>query len=136
MWKREIRLIIPVLFAVWNQAAAKEFLSNSILNLDNSPDYLMGNYVSFLEDIDGMDYNDVLKLYQEGHFQPLGHERLFNQGYTESLWWFAFRIKNTLEKENMVIFSPVGASIREGILYIFDDQEQLTDKQYSGFLYG
>ncbi|MCC5929615.1 MAG: hypothetical protein JJU28_10250 [Cyclobacteriaceae bacterium] len=136
MWNRIFWISILLLVTVLEESIAGKNGYESVLNIDNSPDYLMGNYISFIEDKDGMNYTQVIDAYNSGAFHSLGHERLFNKGYTESMWWFAFRLKNSLDKENKVIFSPVGASIREGILYVFDHQNQLLEKQYSGFLYG
>jgi len=76
----------------------------------------------------------VLKIFKEGGFTPL-NAKLFNKGYTESIWWFGFSMENKLDEKNKVIFSPVGAAIKEGILYSFDEQGVLKKEQYSGFLF-
>jgi signal transduction histidine kinase len=96
---------------------------------------LIGPNMFYWEEVGGNSPEQVLKKFLNGEFTSFGEARLFNKGYTESIWWFAFVLENSLDENNKVIFSPVGAAIKEGILYTFDENGGLLKEQYSGFLY-
>ncbi|WP_194975609.1 sensor histidine kinase [Aquiflexum lacus] len=96
---------------------------------------LLGSHMFYWEEVGENSPDQVLKKFLNGEFTSFGEARLFNRGYTESIWWFAFVLENSLDENNKVIFSPVGAAIKEGILYTFDENGELLLEQYSGFLY-
>ncbi|WP_373523805.1 7TM diverse intracellular signaling domain-containing protein [Aquiflexum sp.] len=98
-------------------------------------DELIGPSMFYLEEEDDSNPYQVLERFLDGQFTSFGEAKLFNKGYTESIWWFAFMLENNLNENNKVIFSPVGAAIKEGILYTFDPDGELLNEQYSGFLY-
>jgi signal transduction histidine kinase len=96
---------------------------------------LIGPKMFYWEEVGNNSPEQVLKKFLNGDFTSFGEAKLFNKGYTESIWWFAFVLENTLDENNKMIFSPVGAAIKEGILYTFDENGELLKEQYSGFLY-
>uniref|UniRef100_UPI0035945D53 7TM diverse intracellular signaling domain-containing protein n=1 Tax=Aquiflexum sp. TaxID=1872584 RepID=UPI0035945D53 len=98
-------------------------------------DVLIGPSMFYWEEDGAGNPYQVLERFLDGQFTSFGEAKLFNKGYTESIWWFAFMLENNLDENNKVIFSPVGAAIKEGILYTFDPDGKLLNEQYSGFLY-
>jgi signal transduction histidine kinase len=113
----------------------QENVSNYPIKINSAPDYPIGDHISFWKDSGNSAQEEVLKKFHQGSFSPLGHPTLFNKGYTESIWWFAFQIENELDSKNTVIFSPAGAAIREGTLYSFDESGKLMDTAYSGYIH-
>lgn len=126
--------VFMVFFSPCNLFGAESLKSGSI-SINSAPDYPIGDHISFWKDDGNTVPEEVLKKFHQGSFSPLGHPTLFNKGYTESIWWFAFQIENELDSKNSVIFSPAGAAIREGILYTFDENGILIDESYSGFIH-
>jgi signal transduction histidine kinase len=113
----------------------QENVSNYPIKINSAPDYPIGEHISFWKDNGNSAPEEALRKCQQGSFSPLGHPTLFNKGYTEFIWWFAFRIENELDSKNTVIFSPAGAAIREGTLYTFDNTGKLIETAYSGFIH-
>lgn len=100
----------------------------------DQPDYPVGEYMQYLEDHPGeLGPEAALSAYLSGNFVPLDNPRLFNKGFTESIWWFGFGIENGLETDNTLIFSPAGATIRDATLYTFDQDGKLVRAQTTGF---
>lgn len=111
-------------------------INTHAIKISDAPDYPIGEHISFWRDESNGGIDVALQKFQKGDFSPLGHPTLFNKGYTESIWWFAFQIKNGIDSKNTVIFSPAGAAIREGTLYTFDEKGVLIGTAYSGFIHG
>lgn len=117
-------------------AANQPEYSPIILQTENPNDFLMGDFIQVWEEKEILPLDSLFKKFISGNFWSIGNQKLFNQGYTESIWWFGFSIQNISEEINKFVFSPVGAAIREGILYSFNEAGELLNTQYSGFMYG
>jgi signal transduction histidine kinase len=113
----------------------EQAIDTNAIKINDAPDYPIGEHISFWRDEGNGGIDVALQKFRNGSFTPLGHPTLFNKGYTESIWWFAFQIKNEIDSKNTVIFSPAGAAIREGTLYTFDEKGVLLDTAYSGFIH-
>lgn len=114
------------------------FFATSIgdLVVGTEPDYPIGHFISYLEDADcSLDSEAAFSYFQQGSFVELENPGLFNKGFTKSIWWFGFEIKNGLGTDNSLIFSPAGAAIRNATLYTFDGEGLLLKTQETGFYF-
>ena len=136
MLKRPVFLLILFLlsFKTFPQIVKKDTIPD-LLKINQAPDYPIGDYLYYLEETENLSLNEVLNAFKTRGFEALDHHSLFNKGYTESIWWFAFQLENELDSRNMVILSPAGAAIKEAVLFTFDENDSLINKQFSGFLY-
>ena len=128
-------LFLAMILLLWYHPilAAQDFLPTAIPV--STPDgELIGTFIYYWENNGQASIESVHEIFRSGDFTPL-NANLFNKGYTESIWWFGFVLENILDEKNKVIFSPVGAAIKEGILYTFDEEGVLVNEQYSGFLF-
>lgn len=127
-------LVLMVFFSPY-YLYGQESSKSGTIRINDVPDYPVGEHISFWRDNENVAPEEALRKFQQGSFTPLGHPTLFNKGYTESIWWFAFQIENELDSKNTVIFSPAGAAIREGTLYTYDENGILIEESYSGFIH-
>lgn len=123
-----------VLFFLGFGRISAQNLSSNIIPVTFPNGELIGTSMFYWEQDKEYSLEEVRTIFEKGGFTPL-NANLFNKGYTESIWWFGFLLENKLDEKNKVIFSPVGAAIKEGVLYTFDEQGELIKEQYSGFLF-
>jgi signal transduction histidine kinase len=110
--------------------------SHSVLIATDQLDYPIGQYIRVMEDpLGDLQPSAALASYRRGNFEQLENPRLFNEGFTESIWWFGFGIENGLGTDNSLIFSPAGATIRDATLFTFDQKGDLIRTQATGFDY-
>ncbi|MFN3999032.1 7TM diverse intracellular signaling domain-containing protein [Algoriphagus sp.] len=134
--KANLPILILAFFVFITNSYCQEKIRPDVAQIKNPSNLLIAPSIFYLEDKTERSIEQSLYDYLEGNFNPLGNQYVFNKGYTESIWWFGFSLENGLDEINQLIFSPVGAAIREGILYTFTQSGELVNTQYSGFKYG
>ncbi|GMQ24090.1 hypothetical protein Aoki45_07720 [Algoriphagus sp. oki45] len=93
--------------------------------------FWMEDMVYFLEEKKPLDWQEAKAKFHSGEFELL-KGRVFNKGFTESVWWFAFRLENPLDSDITFIFNPYSSSHTSSDLFVFDESGELLEASKSG----
>lgn len=67
--------------------------------------YEMEDMVYFLREKEPLDWQEAKAKFHSGEFDFL-EGNVFNKGFTESIWWFAFRLDNPGDKSVEIVVCP------------------------------
>lgn len=95
--------------------------------------YPIGEHLYFLEDKEDLEWTGAIKKFDQKEFDKLNHSYLLNNGFSSSVWWYYFKIENTLEEANRVIFSPGGTGISLAKLYSFNSKGEFIGIDSTGY---
>ncbi|WP_338223133.1 7TM-DISM domain-containing protein [Algoriphagus confluentis] len=87
--------------------------------------------VYFFEEKEPLDWQEAKAKFHSGEFELL-KGRVFNKGFTESVWWFAFQLENPLDSDITFIFNPYSSSHTSWDLFVIDESGELLEASKSG----
>ncbi len=93
--------------------------------------FWMEDMVYFLEEKEPLDWQEAKTKFHSGEFELL-EGKVFNKGFTESIWWFAFRLENPLDSDITFIFNPYSSSHTSSDLFVMDESGELLEASKSG----
>jgi signal transduction histidine kinase len=93
--------------------------------------FWMEDMVYFFEEKEPLDWKEAKAKFHSGDFELL-KGRVFNKGFTESVWWFAFRLENPLDSDITFIFNPYSSSHTSSDLFVIDESGVLLEASKSG----
>ncbi|MCH6201272.1 ATP-binding protein [Aquiflexum sp. LQ15W] len=126
----------------WENAFAQTIKSHKIVTpqTEHQPGFLknwpyfnfwMEDMIYFLEEKEPLEWQEAKAMFHSGDFDLL-EGRVFNKGFTESVWWFAFRLENPLDSDITFIFNPYSSSHTTADLFVINESGELLDSFQSG----
>lgn len=93
--------------------------------------FWMVDMVYFLEEKEPLDWQEAKAIFHSGEFELL-EGKVFNEGFTKSVWWFAFRLENPLDSDITFSFNPYSSSHTSSDLFVIDESGELLEASKSG----
>jgi signal transduction histidine kinase len=89
--------------------------------------------VYYLEDMEQLSAEEAYEKFSAGEFNPIAKRAKFNKGYQSSDWWFALRVENSTEKEQLVTLSAFNAAIFKVDFFEYDAGGNLMATDAAGY---
>lgn len=98
---------------------------NPIL-IDTAKKFNISKHGYFYEDKNlNLSIDSIIKYKQAGKLLPLTPGKVFSKGYTQSYYWVAFDIENTLNQSVHLMFKEQSSSINQLQLFKVDQQGKI-----------
>jgi signal transduction histidine kinase len=101
-------LVFAFFLIGWMENAFAQTIKSHKISFEEHDDYLAYNLkdlVYFFEEKEPLSWDQAYQKLESGEFELL-EGNVFSRGFTESIWWFAFRLENPADSEVEMVISP------------------------------